>query len=166
MNDLTNIENINNFNKLINESNQLCKDCEKLILEDAKNRINIENSKNKIINLSGLNMSNLNISDMPINPNNTYQNILASNYRNNVLNNDNSIILSSSLFNRTLNDSLGLNNINNQNRNLFGINNISNIIPTTPRRDNSLFSNNLLNNSNILCSNVAGYKVNRTNIYQ
>ena len=111
-------------------------------------------------------MSNLNISDMPINPNNTYQNILASNYRNNVLNNDNSIILSSSLFNRTLNDSLGLNNINNQNRNLFGINNISNIIPTTPRRDNSLFSNTLLNNSNILSSNMANYKVNRTNIYQ
>ena len=172
MNNLSDIENINKFNKLINESNQLCKDCEKLILEHAKNQINIENSKNKINNLSGINISNLNISNIPVNHNNTYQNILANdNFRNNILNNNTSI-LSTSLFNRTFNSGIGLNNINNQNNNnLFGINNnISSINPTTPRRENSIFSNNLINNSNInnnniFSSSMANYKVHRTNVY-
>ena len=167
MNDLSNIENINNFNKLINESNQLCKDCEKLILEHAKNQINIENSKNIINNLSGINLSNINISNIP--GNNTYQNILANNnLKNSIL--DNNSILSSSLFNnRTINNSyMGLNNnINNGNNNLLGlnVNNINNINPTTPRRENTIFANNLLNN-NLNNTFSTNYKILRTNFYQ
>jgi hypothetical protein len=168
MNDLSNIENINNFNKLINESNQLCKDCEKLILEEAKNKINIENSLN---NLNRINMSGLNISN--ISGNNIYQNILAKNsLQNNIINNNNSI-LSNSLFNRTNNTVIGLNNnannINNGNT-ILGLNttNISNINPTTPRRDNTMFANNLLNSNinNTFSSNLTNYKVLRTNYYQ
>lgn len=167
MNDLSNIENINNFNKLINESNQLCKECEKFILEEAKNKINIENSLN---NLSRINMSGLN----NISGNNTYQNILAKNSLNNDIINGNNSILSTSLFNRANNTVIGLsnnaNNINNRNTILgFNATNISSINPTTPRRDNTMFANNLLNTSNInntFSSNLTNYKVLRTNYYQ
>ena len=167
MNDLSNIENINNFNKLINESNQLCKECEKFILEEAKNKINIENSLN---NLSRINMSGLN----NISGNNTYQNILAKNSLNNDIINGNNSILSTSLFNRANNTVIGLsnnaNNINNGNTILgFNATNISSINPTTPRRDNTMFANNLLNTSNInntFSSNLTNYKVLRTNYYQ
>ena len=173
MNDLSNIENINNFNKLINESNQLCKDCEKFILEEAKNKINIENSLN---NLSRINMSGLN----NISGNNTYQNILAKNSLQNDIINGNNSILSNSLFNRTNNTVIGLNNNPNNISNLNNINNgntilglnttnISSINPTTPRRDNTMFANNLLNSTNInntFSSNLTNYKVLRTNYYQ
>ena len=173
LNDFTNIDNVQNFNKLLNESNQLCKNCEKMILEHAKNQINIENSKNNINNLSGINISNLGISNLPVN--NTYQNILANNtLRDNLINNNNTI-LSTSLFNRTLNNSVirlnDNNNINNLNNNLFGlnsINNISAINPMTPRRDNSIISNNLLNNNinNTFSTNMANYRLLNTKIFQ
>ena len=172
INDFTKIENMQNFHKIINESKQFCKDCEKFILEHAMNQINIANSSNNIKNLTGLNLSNLNISNMP--GNNTYQNILADNtFRNNLLN-DNTNILSTSLFNRTINTGIGLNNnMNNQNNNLLGINGINNISainPMTPRRDNTFLSNNLLNNSNInnntFSSNIGNYRVINTKIFQ
>lgn len=170
INNLSNIENINNFNKLINESNQLCKECEKLILEHAKNQINIENSKNIINNLSRFNMSGLDISN--ISGNNTYQNIMANNSLQNKIINSNNNILSNSLFNRTNNTVIGLNNNNiNNGNNILGLNtnNISNINPTTPRRENTIFANSLLNTNNInntFSSNLTNYKVLRTNYYQ
>ena len=172
INDLSRIENLENINKLINEANQsqLCKDCEKLILEHAKNQINIENSRNNINNLTGINLSNLNINNNQNTNNNTYQNILANSQilNESILNNS---ILSSSLLNRTINPSLGLNN--NLNLPGFnGLNNISNInpiIPTTPRRENSLLSPNLLNSNNFnntFSSNISDYKIIRTNNFQ
>ena len=170
LNDFSNIDNIQNLNKLLNESNQFCKNCEKFILEHAKNQINIVNSKNKINNLSGIDLSKLNISNRHIN--NTYQDILANNsLRENLLNNT---ILTTELLNRTINNSgIGLNNnnINNQNSNLFalnGINNISAINPMTPRRDNSIISNNLLNSNfnNTFSSNMKNYRILNAKVFQ
>ena len=180
-NDLYQFENLENFNKIISEVNksQLCKDCEKLILDHAKNQINIENSKNNINNLSGINMNNLNISNN-LNPNNTYQNILASTklLNDTILNNN---ILSNSLFNRTINAGIGFNNnINNPNilndqSNLQGLNGINNISainpinPTTPRRDNSFLTPSLINSSNFnntFSANLSNYKILRTNNFQ
>ena len=180
-NDLYQFENLENFNKIISEVNksQLCKDCEKLILDHAKNQINIENSKNNINNLSGINMNNLNISNN-LNPNNTYQNILASTklLNDTILNNS---ILSNSLFNRTINAGIGFNNnINNPNilndqSNLQGLNGINNISainpinPTTPRRDNSFLTPSLINSSNFnntFSANLSNYKILRTNNFQ
>ena len=182
MNDFSRMENLENFNKFINEVNQkqLCKECEKLILEHAKNQINIENSINNINNLSGINLNNLNISNN-LNPNNTYQNILANNQilNDSMLNNSN--ILSSSLFNRTINPRIGLNNntnninnINNQNNlsGFGGINNISTISsinPTTPRRDDSFLSPNLINTNifkNTFSPNISDYKFIRSKNFQ
>ena len=149
---------------------KVSKDCEKLILEHAKNQINIENSRNNINNLTGINLSNLNINNNQNTNNNTYQNILANSQilNESILNNS---ILSSSLLNRTINPSLGLNN--NLNLPGFnGLNNISNInpiIPTTPRRENSLLSPNLLNSNNFnntFSSNISDYKIIRTNNFQ
>ena len=183
MNDFSRMENLENFNKFMNEVNQkqLCKECEKLILEHAKNQINIENSINNINNLSGINLNNLNISNN-LNPNNTYQNILANNQllNDSMLNNSN--ILSSSLFNRTINPRIGLNNnntnninnINNQNNlsGFGGINNISTISsinPTTPRRDDSFLSPNLINTNifkNTFSPNISDYKFIRSKNFQ
>ena len=179
--DLYRFDNLENFNKIISEVNnrQLCKECEKLILEHAKNQINIENSKNNINNLSGINMSNLNISNN-LNSNNTYQNILANTQLLNdtILNNN---ILSNSLFNRTINTGIGFNNninnpniLNNQN-NLSGLNGINNISainpinPTTPRRDNSFLTPSLINSNNFnntFSANLSNYKILRTNNFQ
>ena len=166
INDFSRIESLENFNKLINSANQsqLCKDCEKLILEHARNQINIENSKNNINNLSGINMSNLNITNNP-NTNNTYQNILANSQMLNesILNNN---ILSSSLLNRTLGFNNNLNNINNS---LGAINSLNRINLSTPRREDSLFSPNLINTSNFnntFSSNISEYKILRTNNFQ
>ena len=174
LNDFTNIENVNKLNKLLEESNQLCEDCEKLILEHAKNQINIEHSKNKINNLSGINLSSLNITNIP--GNNTYQNILANNtLRNDILNNNNTSILSTSLFNRTINPGVGLNNINNiannQNNNssllgLNGINNISAISPMTPIRNNINNNNSLSNNNTFLSTNNQNYRLLNTKYFQ
>ena len=164
INDFSRIESLENFNKLINSANQsqLCKDCEKLILEHARNQINIENSKNNINNLSGINMSNLNITNNNPNTNNTYQNILANSQMLNesILNNN---ILSSSLLNRTL----GFNN--NLNNSLGAINSLNRINLSTPRREDSLFSPNLINTSNFnntFSSNISEYKILRTNNFQ
>ena len=172
INDLSRIENLEKFNKLINEVNQsqLCKNCEKLILDHAKNQINIENSKNNINNLSGINMNNLNISNNP-NHNNTYQNILANSQ---LLNESllNSNILSTSLLNRTINPGIGFNNNLNNFQGFGGINNISSINPinpTTPRREESLLSPNLINSSNFnntFSSNISEYKILRTNNFK
>ena len=160
INDFTRIENLEKFNKLINEVNEnsLCSECEKLILEHAKNQINIENSKNNINNLSGINFNN----------NNTYQNILANSQilNNSLINNiNNNNILSNSLLNGN-----NINNNNNDlNNNLQGFNNISNINPTTPRRDTSFLTPNLLNTSNFnntFSSSFSNYKILRTNNFQ
>ena len=169
MNNLSNIDNVNSLNKLLNESKTLCKECEKYILEHAKNQINIENSKNMISNLTGLNLSNLNISNVA-EKNNIYQNILANDtLRNNIYNNS---ILSTSLFNRTMNTNntlFGLNsNILNQNSsNLFGlsgINNISAISPITPRREN-IIPSTIVGGSSINQNN-SNFKILGTNSYQ
>ena len=180
INDFSKIENLEQFNDIINKANQnqLCKECKNLILEHAKNQINIENSKNNINNLSGVNLNNLNISNN--NPHNTYQNILANTQilndsimNNTQLNNSilnasllnnsflNNNILSNSLLNRTINTGIGYNNninnqsnINNQNNSIQGfngINNISAINPinlTTPRRDSSFLTPSLINSNN------------------
>ena len=160
INDFTRIENLEKFNKLINEVNEnsLCSECEKLILEHAKNQINIENSKNNINNLSGINFNN----------NNTYQNILANSQilNNSLINNiNNNNILSNSLLNGN-----NINNNNNDlNNNLQGFNNISSINPTTPRRDTSFLTPNLLNTSNFnntFSSSFSNYKILRTNNFQ
>ena len=177
MNDLSRIEYLEKINKIMNEvnQNQLCEECEKLILEHAKNQINIENSKNNINNLSGINMNNLNITNN-LNPNNTYQNILANSQilNNSILNNNNNI-LSSSIFNRTINPGISFNNNSNNINDLSGfngINNISNINTinqTTPRRNGSFLSPNIFNNSNLngtISSNVSDYKIIRTNNFQ
>ena len=173
INDLSRIENLEKINKLIDEANksQLCKDCEKLILEHAKNQINIENSINNINNLSGINLSNLNITNNQNPNNNTYQNILANSQilSDSILNNN---LLSSSLLNRTINPGLGGFNNNLNQSGLNGINNISSINPinpTTPRRDNSLLSPNLINSNNFnntFSSNISDYKIIRTNNFQ
>ena len=173
INDLSRIENLEKINKLIDEANksQLCKDCEKLILEHAKNQINIENSRNNINNLSGINLSNLNITNNQNPNNNTYQNILANSQilSDSILNNN---LLSSSLLNRTINPGLGGFNNNLNQSGLNGINNISSINPinpTTPRRDNSLLSPNLINSNNFnntFSSNISDYKIIRTNNFQ
>ena len=180
LNDLTKAENMNNLNKIINESNQFCKDCQKYILETAKNQINIEKSKNIINNLSGINLSNLNINEGQ--GNNTYQNILANNKLNELRNKylfdnlNNTSILSSALFNRTMNPGIGFNNnLNNtnQNSNLFGlngINNISTISPMTPRRDNTVIGNSLNNNpnniNNTLSSIMPNYRIVNTKLFE
>ena len=184
LNDFSNIDNVNKLYQLLEESNQLCEDCQKLILEHAKNQINMQNSQNKINNLSGIDFSRLNISDIP--GNNTYQNILANNaLRNNILNNNNTSILSTSLFNRTINPGIGLtninnnlnNNLNNQNNNntllgLNGINNISAISaisPMTPMRNNNLINNNnnLFNNTiNNSLSNNQNYRLLNAKYFQ
>ena len=88
---------------------------------------------------------------------------------------NNTSILSSALFNRTMSPGIGFNNnLNNtnQNSNLFGlngINNISTISPMTPRRNNTVIGNNLLNNSsninNTLSSNVQNYKILNTKLF-
>ena len=46
---LSEIDKINSYTNILNESKQFCEDCEKLILETAKNQINIANSNNQII---------------------------------------------------------------------------------------------------------------------
>ena len=194
MNNLSSLENLENFQKILNEvnkeQNQFCEDCEKFILEHAKNQINMENSRNNIGNLSGLNLNNLNISNISNSPNtnNTYQNILANNeMANKILNEsllNNSNILSSALLNRTFNtgirlnnnDLSNINNINNQNQRLNGnnsnINNISAINPinlTTPRRDSSFLTPNLINSSNFnntFSSSLMDYKIIRNNNFQ
>ena len=192
INDITKIENLEQFNDIINKANQnqLCKECKKLILEHAKNQINIENSKNNINNLTGINLNNLNNSNI-INPNNTYQHILANTQvmkesllNNSLINNSllNNSILSNVLLNRTFNpgiryDNNNINNTNNMNNqsNLQGlntINNISSINPinlTTPKRDNSFLSPSLINSNNfnnVFSSNLSNYKVIRTNNFQ
>ena len=192
INDITKIENLEQFNDIINKANQnqLCKECKKLILEHAKNQINIENSKNKINNLTGITLNNLNKSNI-INPNNTYQNILANTQvmkesllNNSLINNSllNNSILSNVLLNRTFNpgiryDNNNINNTNNMNNqsNIQGlntINNISSINPinlTTPKRDNSFLSPSLINSNNfnnVFSSNLSNYKVIRTNNFQ
>ena len=192
INDITKIENLEQFNDIINKANQnkLCKECKKLILEHAKNQINIENSKNKINNLTGITLNNLNKSNI-INPNNTYQHILANTQvmkesllNNSLINNSllNNSILSNVLLNRTFNpgiryDNNNINNTNNMNNqsNIQGlntINNISSINPinlTTPKRDNSFLSPSLINSNNfnnVFSSNLSNYKVIRTNNFQ
>ena len=169
LNDFSRIENLEKFNKLINEANksQICKECEKLILEHARNQINIENSKNNINNLSGINMSNLNITNNQ-NPNNTYQNILANSQLLNesILNNN---ILSSSLLNRTMNPGIGFNNNLNYSQRFGTINSINRINPSTPRKEDNLFSPNLINTSNFnntFSSNISEFKILRTNNFQ
>lgn len=156
---LPEIDKINSYTTILNESKQFCEDCEKLILETAKNQINIANSNNQIINLSGINLNDLNISNIP--GNNTYQNILA----NNTLLKNNQSIFSSSLFNRTFNDT-SLNNINNnQNSTLLGINNISAIKPMTPRKDNNnITTNNLLNSTQ--SSNIPIFRLVNRKVFQ
>ena len=169
LNDFSRIENLEKFNILINEANksQICKECEKLILEHARNQINIENSKNNINNLSGINMSNLNITNNQ-NPNNTYQNILANSQLLNesILNNN---ILSSSLLNRTMNPGKGFNNNLNYSQRFGTINSINRINPSTPRKEDNLFSPNLINTSNFnkkISSNISEFKILRTNNFQ
>ena len=193
INDFSKIENLEQFNDIINKANQnkLCKECRTLILEHAKNQITIENSKNNINNLTGLNLSKINISNN--NPNNTYQNILAntqvlneSMLNNTLLNNSllNNTLLSNALLNRTFNQGTGFNNninntdnsniLNNQSniQGLNNINNISSINPnnlTTPRRDNSFLTPSLINSNNfnnIFSANLSNYKVLRTNNFQ
>ena len=193
INDFSKIENLEQFNDIINKANQnkLCKECRTLILEHAKNQITIENSKNNINNLTGLNLSKINISNN--NPNNTYQNILAntqvlneSMLNNTLLNNSllNNTLLSNALLNRTFNPGTGYNNninntdnsniLNNQSniQGLNNINNISSINPnnlTTPRRDNSFLTPSLINSNNfnnIFSANLSNYKVLRTNNFQ
>ena len=175
---LKNIDSVNDINKLLDESKNLCENCEKYILEHVTNQITIENSKNKINNLSGFNLTNLNISDIP--GNNTYQNIVVNDtLRNNLLNESilQNQLLSNSLFNRAITPRLGLNNIsniNNQNSNLFGlngINNISAISPRTPRRNNTIIGNNIFSNNdntinNGLSSNMQNYRILQTKIFQ
>ena len=97
---------------------------------------------------------------------------------------NNSNILSSALLNRTFNtgirlnnnDLSNINNINNQNQRLNGnnnnINNISAINPinlTTPRRDCSFLTPNLINSSNFnntFSSSLMDYKIIRNNNFQ
>ena len=159
---LPDIERINSYNKLINECKDICEECEKYIFKHIKNQIAIENSQNKINDLTGINLSSLNISDVPGPGHNTYQNILT----NSLLNN-NSNLLSTSLFNRTI-TGIGLNN--NQNNNLLRINNISAIKPMTPTKNNNIFSNNILNssaiNNNTLASNMPNYRIVTSNTFQ
>ena len=175
---LKNIDSVNDINKLLDESKNFCENCEKYILEHVTNQITIENSKNKINNLSGFNLTNLNNSDIP--GNNTYQNIVVNDtLRNNLLNESilQNQLLSNSLFNRAITPRLGLNNINNinnQNSNLFGlngINNISAISPRTPRRNNTIIGNNIFSNNdntinNGLSSNMQNYRILQTKIFQ
>ena len=168
---IKNLDSVNNLNKLLDESKNFCENCEKYILEHITNQITIENSKNRINNLSGINLTNLNLSEIP--GNNTYQNIVVNDtlrnelIKNNILSNS---LLSNSLFNRTITPGIGLNNlsnINNQNNTLFGlngINNISAISPMTPRRDNTMIGNNNFNNG--LTSNVQNYRILQTKFFQ
>ena len=176
--DFSKIENVTKYKTLFDESNELCEECQKMILESIKNQIYIVNSKNKIANLTGINLSNLNLTDIP--GNTTYQNILANNtIRNDILNNNNNTsVLSSSLFNRTITPRIGLNNINNNinpnnNTNLFGlngINNISAISPMTPIRNNNINNNNSLSNNNInntfLSTNNQNYRILNAKYFQ
>ena len=157
------------------------------------NILNSQNKINELsgLNLTNLNLSELpyqniiaqNALKNNLNNNNTNDNILLntlinnnalmtslmnnSNLMSNLMNNtnltNNNSILSTSLFNRTLNPQIRLNNFNNnnQNSNLFGlngINNISAISPRTPRR------NNTFNISST--SNVQNYRVLERKLFQ
>ena len=144
------------MSSLKEDSKQLCDDCQKLILEHAKNKINIANRKNIINNLKGFNNQT----------NNTYQNIIAKEAMIEENKDNLSFLLSRSNLNN-------LNNLNNVGSTILGFNDndISNInpIPRTPRRNinnlqSNLFGNNLpqslfsnsLNNS---------YQIHRSNIF-